>query len=485
MNVNITKMLSFLALSLICILFTGNCKAESPLAIMMSRENVTYKIEKAYDLEGQKIEVPKNCLIEFGKSGKIYNGILVGNETRLRCRKKSLGVKLKGKWKTTQIRDEWFDTFHLTDGEILDNINILMRDDICQNVYIAKEIYDCPVEKNPRVVRLASNTNLNLKSTLRLLPSDRKNYSIISIRDKKNVKVKGGTIIGDVNTHIVKDDKSPGEWGMGINIYHSENIIIEGVKVSKCWGDGIYVSGESGKEMGKYEHASKNVTIKNVECDDNRRQGMSVTHVDGLFVKGCKFINTGRTKYTGPGAGVDLEPNVEEGRFESCRNIYFENCLFSGNNGPAFFQYNSVQNGSELNMGKIRFTKCRFDGNVYVCSNDVAFYQCKLENLMPYVNSSHVSVMFYNCEINSKDSQMRSKKPKCGFDGDIKIEMHRCEIILNDAMKWMNEGRLRQIDNLTCENCNLYVPSNVENMVDTSEISKVKGVKLHYLKQRN
>ena len=140
------------------------------------------------------------------------------------------------------------------------------------------------------------------------------------------MKVSGGKLIGDVPNHPESTSGNLGEWGMGVRITNSKNVTIENVTIRHCWGDGIYVGGHAEKNIGLYDNASKNIFLKNIICDDNRIQGMSVTHVDGLTVKNCSFINTGRTKYTRPGAGVDIEPNVYDGHNESCRNITFINC---------------------------------------------------------------------------------------------------------------------------------------------------------------
>lgn len=447
-------------------------RVESPVKKIMDRPNTTYRINKSYDLEGETLEIPKNCTLVFGRRGKIYNGKLVGNNTAIKGKKGALGVTLQGKWNSSIISDEWFDTTLLSDEVILENINTLMRDDIVQDVFLKKDSYNCSVQKEALVLNLASNTNVYLSSTLQLLPTDRKKYSIISIKDKKNVTVEGGTIKGDVKTHIVTDAKSPGEWGMGINIINSENVKVQDVTISHCWGDGVYVGGRSESKVGQYKNASKNVTIKNVICDDNRRQGMSITHVDGLEVLGCSFINTGKTQFTQPGAGVDIEPNIENKQNESCRNIYFSDCVFRDNSGSAFFQFNSVATEHGNSLDNIVITNCQFSGYVGICVPSITFESCEIEDMFVFVNSSPVNAVFKECKLCSKNVQIREKKSRRGFDGTIALVFNECELILHDAADWLEAKNSGKLNEISIKGCSVFLPKD-ESIIDMDTIKSL------------
>jgi len=111
-------------------------------------------------------------------------------------------------------------------------------------------------------------------------------------------------------------------------------------------GDGIYVSG-SGEQP-----CSKDVHIKDVVCDNNYRQGMSIISADGLVVEDCAFENTWGTP---PSAGVDLEPNQAN---EVLRNIVFRNCRFTDNYGDGiqFYLANLTAESGDIS---VRFDNCR------------------------------------------------------------------------------------------------------------------------------
>ncbi len=83
----------------------------------------------------------------------------------------------------------------------------------------------------------------------------------------KNSKIMGGTIRGDKDTHDYsqvqhKWTSGSHEWGMGINIIGADNIVIDGVKIEKFTGDGIFIGGSTfgGSEIGEesFEHGGIN-----------------------------------------------------------------------------------------------------------------------------------------------------------------------------------------------------------------------------------
>ena len=137
----------------------------------------------------------------------------------------------------------------------------------------------------------------NKHSQVRLMPGSKHTYEIIRIHQAHNVTLYYPVIYGDKNTHT----GTAGQWGMGIAVRASSNVTIVAPKVYHCWGDGIYI--------GQIEHVpAENVKIYNMYLDDNRRNGMSVTSVKGLFVSGGVVSNSNGQM---PQSGIDIEPNFE------------------------------------------------------------------------------------------------------------------------------------------------------------------------------
>ena len=164
-----------------------------------------------------------------------------------------------------------------------------------------------------RGVVLKSQMTLELEegAVLRAIPNALESYRIVSISKCEAVTVTGGTIEGERDAHQGKT----GEWGNGIDVRDSKQIVIDKVTVKSCWGDGIYVG-----------QRSENVTISRVTCDENRRQGLSITSAAEVTVRDSTFRHT---HGTAPECGVDIEPNAGE----TVANCQVLKCQFEANAG--------------------------------------------------------------------------------------------------------------------------------------------------------
>ena len=169
-------------------------------------------------------------------------------------------------------------------------------------------------------IRLKSNITLKFEknSILKSLPNNAEGYEIIRIYNVKNIKLLGGVkIVGERNEHLgIK-----GEWGIGISIKGSKRIYIENSIITNCWGDGIYV-GKSNTKL-----YSKDITLKNIKFENNRRQGISIVSVINLKAINIIANNTNGTK---PSSGIDLEPNNQN---EYMKNVVIIKLSTKNNEG--------------------------------------------------------------------------------------------------------------------------------------------------------
>ncbi|MHC5061000.1 MAG: right-handed parallel beta-helix repeat-containing protein [Planctomycetota bacterium] len=118
----------------------------------------------------------------------------------------------------------------------------------------------------------------------------------------------------------------------------SSDIIILGLRLEKSGGDGIYIP-------------CKNVMIKDCICDDNYRQGISVTSADTVIIENCMLKNT---KGTLPAAGIDLEVHDSK---DVLANIVVSNCISENNSGSGFIA--SISRLSEKSRDvSILFVNC-------------------------------------------------------------------------------------------------------------------------------
>lgn len=147
-----------------------------------------------------------------------------------------------------------------------------------------------------------------------------------------NVIIKGGQIIGDRDTHNYvgypgygDDNVSPAYGGHGYGLYLES---VDGLKVydtyiSDWHGDGILINGT------RDFHTSRNIYMKNVTSNNNRRQGMSSGGYNLLF-EDCTFSNSNGQD---PESGVDLEGGIGN------ENVIFRRCKFIGNNQEGLIAY--------------------------------------------------------------------------------------------------------------------------------------------------
>lgn len=183
-------------------------------------------------------------------------------------------------------------------------------------------------------------------TVLKMIPNDLPEFQMLLIEDVHNVAISGGILHGDRTDHT----GSTGEWGHLIRIMGATNVVIDGTVTRNGWGDGIYINGVEGGL--KY---AKDITIKNVVSTNNRRQGMSVISVDGLYVENTEFSHTNGTA---PESGVDFEPNDDTYRM---KNIVFEQVTFKDNVGGGLVTaFNKTTTSKTIDL---TLKNCVFDGD--------------------------------------------------------------------------------------------------------------------------
>jgi hypothetical protein len=105
------------------------------------------------------------------------------------------------------------------------------------------------------------------------------------------------------------------EWRMALSLRRATNVKVLGLSLRDSGGDGIYIDG------------CRDVHIRDVLCDNNYRQGISVISVDGLLVENSRFNNTWGTP---PSSGVDIEPDDPD---QVVKRVVFRDCRFEDNYG--------------------------------------------------------------------------------------------------------------------------------------------------------
>lgn len=301
---------------------------QSAIQNRFNKPNTIYKVTKDITLSGGTLTIPKGCTLDF-QGGSFTNGTIVGTNSDIRADEHATifrGIIITGTWKVKEISSGWFNFVQTAGYNNLQNLQNLFN--LSSNSYngvinISQGDYYITIANNSTdSIVIYSNTTVNLNGNIILNPNDLTNYNIVTVRQRNNIIIQGGgSIVGDVVTHTGKT----GEWGMGISIYDGNNITIKDISVKNCWGDGIYI----GQVKAATTSYSSNILIDNVTIDSNRRQGISIISVENLTIRNSRIINTGAIKFTYPGAGVNIEPNIANAMV---RNINIEGCYFNGNN---------------------------------------------------------------------------------------------------------------------------------------------------------
>lgn len=181
------------------------------------------------------------------------------------------------------------------------------------------------------VTSIKPNTNNSITlcedATIKAIANDQTHYAVVKIDNVDNVRIKGGTIQGERDTH----EGEEGEWGFGISVINgSSNIIISNVIIKDTWGDGLYLND------------CENVRSENVTIDNVRRNGISVVSAENYKSLNDVVYNTNGTN---PQFGVDVEPNYNT---EKIKGVVFDNIHFVNNtNGGFKIDLKKLDNTSE------------------------------------------------------------------------------------------------------------------------------------------
>ncbi|WP_046174492.1 right-handed parallel beta-helix repeat-containing protein [Domibacillus indicus] len=145
-------------------------------------------------------------------------------------------------------------------------------------------------------VKDGSDIRMDSKTVLQSIPNDLPIYRVFTVYNRKNVKISGGTLIGDRYEH----KGTEGEFGHGIFIGgNSSHVTVSGVISKDFWGDGFIIEGDT--KSGSYP---TNIVVEKSTGHNNRRQGISITAGKNIVVKNNTFS---KTNGTSPEAGIDLE----------------------------------------------------------------------------------------------------------------------------------------------------------------------------------
>ena len=119
---------------------------------------------------------------------------------------------------------------------------------------------------------------------------------------------------------------SGNEFGFGIFMQTAANVIVNGADAD-CWGDGCLVY--DGSEIDATRQPSLNITFMTIHCDNNRRQGISISNAKGVTISGGLIENTNGTQ---PEHAIDVEPDTS---LDFIEGVYISGAIHAGRTAGA------------------------------------------------------------------------------------------------------------------------------------------------------
>jgi Right handed beta helix region len=168
---------------------------------------------------------------------------------------------------------------------------------------------------------------------------------------KENITLSGyGATLRMWRSDYAGPEYTKGEWRHVLELKSCSNVQVLGLTLAESGGDGIYLG------TGKAGVTNRDVLIKDVTCDRNYRQGISVITAENLLIENCILRETGGTP---PQAGIDFEPN---GPDEPLVNCVMRNCTTQANGGGGFVAYLNAMT-AESKPISLRFENCKAIGD--------------------------------------------------------------------------------------------------------------------------
>ncbi|HUH52334.1 MAG TPA: right-handed parallel beta-helix repeat-containing protein [Flavobacterium sp.] len=228
-----------------------------------------------------------------------------------------------------------------------------------------------------------------------MLPNDEIDSAVIKIENVEHVTIKGLRIVGDRDTRI---HPIVGEWGHGVVIRNCSDILLDGLKIEKTIGDGVYI--------GQLDDlASKNIYVKNTVIDQVMRNGVSITSGRNIMLYNLFIANTHGTN---PMCGIDIEPNSNRDFIE---NIFIVNTI----------TYNNKVGGLKININKLGKGQTKKEVSIFVNHfkdyySETGFISSNItvspENFYGIIELSDLKFYYNNTPFNFKSSLAQHLKIK-------------------------------------------------------------------------
>lgn len=287
----ISSIMCFLLIALSVQAKAIHLKQNTNLNQVLRNSYTTFIVDESLDLHGTSIVLPFRSTLSFTTNGSINNGQIIGNSSLIKAGTSQIfnNIKIGGSWRNTKVYSQWFKFKggQENNNDVFAQLMQLCGGNQLTHFYMQKGTYYVSAIYRSAPILIPSNVYWHNEATIKMLPTDLEWYNIVYLNKSNNVTIDGGSFIGDVENHKGKT----GEWGHGIKCGGATNVIIKNVICSHFWGDGIDLI-EGLDENKKPIYNCNNITINNVKCLNNRRQGMSIEAASNVRIINSEFAYT-------------------------------------------------------------------------------------------------------------------------------------------------------------------------------------------------
>ncbi len=314
----------------------------------------TVVIDCRMDLNGQTVNLPNNITLDFD-GGEIINGTLNFQSGTIDGRLLNHKLQVTG---DASLKSPTFQFFASRWNIVQGPTN---SDQAFENRNILENLFDMVLDLNGdtfkmykfdayfEVTKVTSTSNPNFYASveainvpgnfslemstdthLRVFPNSRKTYALLAIREVDNASASGGTLHGDRDQHDYSDGGTH-EWGYLFFVHGATNSRVSNMKMIDATGDGMKIQ-DVNFHFDPDHIASENITVTECVFNNNRRNNMSITGGNNLFIENNEFLNasvdTNLSEGVAPGFAIDIEgtrkreANGELVFYERAENIF-------------------------------------------------------------------------------------------------------------------------------------------------------------------
>ena len=433
---------------------------------MIGKESTIYIIQYDYNLNGQTIEIPENCVLQF-EGGSLRNGSVVGNNTVLKAFPvKIMDCTLQGTFNTPEAYIEWFGGKADNNTDCLQAFNTAVNNFVCIKLlggtYLVSDTLNipdyCSIYGEIGTV-ITTNNDINYLLYVERVSYEKNkarwNNFAIDCNNKANYGIYAKNITNNATAFLqnieIFNAVTCGlhlETCQLINLYNvlvsssaDKGIVINGCNTARiynisaiqCEGDGITITRTSIYSGHLYIFGiySENNNGNGVYID-NINHGMSLISggwiegnaKDGVYIDNSTFLIQG-LRITGKGVNNNRGLRII-GNKTQIDNIYVARGSGDTTYGEIYLDGNSFVRNNLLGNGNYNISTLSIGKEENLISNNTLTSGDKwltYQVTADYSNSEHVNSKSTSLKLTANINRGSIMTYVNGIDGDVNVSI--------------------------------------------------------------